>query len=111
MKLVDKLLLAYSALLAVTLTILSFKGGLTPQNLVMIALFLPVTGYIFYLILKAYRVHQHFKQNVQQLSHNPQPPGFSLKAFFTQKDPLFIVTLCLFLSIVGALIVKTISTL
>lgn len=111
MKLLDKILLVYSALLAVTLTILSLKGGLTPQNLIMIALFLPVTGYIFYLIFRAYRVHKHFKQNVQKLTHTPQPPGFSLKAFFTQKDPFFIVTLCLFLSLVGALIVKTLSVL
>lgn len=111
MKLVDKILLVYSALLAVALTVMGLRGGLTTQNLIMIALFLPVTGYFIYLLYRAYTLKRHFHQNLEALKHPPTKPHFSILAFFRQKDPFFLITLCLFISLTCALIVKTLTTL
>lgn len=113
MKLIDKLLFIYSSLMAVVLTVSSLRGGFSTQNLVMITLFLPVTGYFIFLFVKAYYRRQYRREHLRKHrgANLPAPSLFSLKHFFRQKDPLFIVTLCLYFALLSVVIAKAVITL
>jgi len=111
MKLIDKILLIYSTFLAIALTVTSVLSGFSLKNLVMIALFLPVTGYFIYQLVKAYKTNQHRRQLKTQSGEANHYQSFSIKSFLSQNNPSFLVTLSLYFALLAALIVKTIVTL
>ncbi|OGV97364.1 hypothetical protein A2W24_06565 [Microgenomates group bacterium RBG_16_45_19] len=110
MKAIDKWLFVYSAVITVTLTAVSLTAGFNLKNLLMTALFLPLSGYFAYQLLKAY----YRRRYAPPAATDPLQPNlttFSLKRFLTQNHPTFLVTLSLYLALIVAFLVKTLTTL
>jgi hypothetical protein len=107
MKLLDKLLLIYSTVLAITLTVTSLLSGFSLKNLSLMVLFLPVSGYFIYQLFQTHRLRQYRRKTNTPPQIENTDPSFSLKRFLSQKNPAFLVTLSLYFALLAALIVKT----
>lgn len=102
MKTLDKILLIYSTVVAVGLTLSSLRGDLTAQNLILMALFLPVTIYFIWTLIRLAR------RRPKTAAAPVGATGFSARRFFSQTHPFFLVTLSLYLALVTAVITRAV---
>lgn len=94
----DVLLFWYTLIFALVMTGSALSKGFEANNLLLLALFLPITCYTALQGIKRYYQWRAFQTD--KIAQNPDPtptPSFSLRAFLTQKHPLFLITLILFI--------------
>jgi len=95
MKTLDKLLSVYTTVFTAILIIASLLNGFSSTNLLTLALFLPVIGFVgFELVKYLYRIRYAPPPSPIPLEvsvENSPNPGF-----FAQSSPLFLLTLALF---------------
>lgn len=90
----DIILFWYTLIFALIMTGGALSKGFAVNNLLLIALFLPITCYTALQGIKRYYQWKAFKAD--QAETNPShTKTFSFKAFLTQKHPLFLITLVL----------------
>jgi hypothetical protein len=99
----DQGLRLYTLLFSAGLIVIAFSQGFSVTNLTLIALFLPVPGYLLLQIVKRYYLWRSQVESVS-LNENSSPsyatqPQFSVKIFITQKQPLFIISLILLITL------------
>ena len=97
----DKFLFWYTLIFAIVLTGSTALRGLNPANLILIALFLPLTTYT---VLQAIKRYYLWRTTVilqlddeSERSRRSSSPTFSFTTFLTQKHPLFMLTFILFM--------------
>jgi hypothetical protein len=99
----DQGLRLYTLLFSVGLIASALTQGITLTNLTLIALFLPVPGYLLLQIIKRYYLWRSQTESAS-LNENSCPSNtalsqFSVKIFITQKQPLFIISLILLITL------------
>jgi hypothetical protein len=102
----DAFLFGYTLIFSVALTFGALFRGFSVTNLTVIALFLPVPTYTGLQLVKRYYIWKTSQQLHPLSLAKPQTKTvtrFSVKAFLTQSNPLFIMSLVL----AGILILTT----
>ena len=105
----DKFLFWYTLIFAIVLTGSTVTRGLNPTNLILIALFLPLTTYTVLQAIKRYYLWKTKQILTDDSSPSTKHQGlgtFSLKTFLTQKHPLFTLTLILFIVAILTTIIR-----
>lgn len=99
----DQGLRLYTLIFSIGLIVSALSQGITLTNLTLIALFLPVPGFLLLQIVKRYYLWKS-QVEAQTLSElhvlsTPNLPQFSFKIFLTQKHPFFIISLILLITL------------
>jgi hypothetical protein len=93
----DKFLFWYTLIFAIILTGSTVARGFSPTNLILIALFLPLTIFTILQALKRYYLWRSKLPPSPAEALAKEGPAFSLRVFLTQHNPLFTLTLILFI--------------
>ena len=104
MKLVKHLHFAYSAIIGLVIGFSSLAAGINPSSILATLIFLPITLYFIFEIIKisnAWRYQTHKKHQQAIESGN-----FLFSFFLTQEDPYFMITLGLFSLVVSFSILR-----
>ena len=92
----DVLLFWYTLIFALVMTGSALSKGFGTNNLLLLALFLPITCYTALQGIKRFYQWKAFQADKAKQEPN-LTHSFSFRAFLTQKHPLFFVTLILFI--------------
>lgn len=106
----DIILFWYTLIFALFMTGSALSKGFAVNNLLLLALFLPITCYTALQGVKRYYQWRAYQADQSQLLPTNQPL-FSLRAFLTQKHPLFVFTFILFIVICLITILRLTSML
>lgn len=110
MKLLDKLLFGYSTLFALILTAAGFLNGLNISNLILVVLFLPVSLYLaFQLIKKIYALKFAVENLSEAAAEVKYGRSFSLKRFLTQSGAMYLITVTLYTAALTATVFLAIT--
>jgi hypothetical protein len=92
----DIILFWYTLIFALFMTGSALSKGFAVSNLLLLALFLPITCYTALQGVKRYYQWRAYQADQAHI-HPTTVSLFSLRAFLTQKHPLFVITLILFI--------------
>lgn len=92
----DIILFWYTLIFALIMTGSAISKGFAASNLLTLALFLPITCYTALQGIKRYYQWKAYQAD-QAENNQTASPSFSFRTFLTQKHPLFLITLILFI--------------